>query len=166
MLKYILLIFEFIYIKRGKLLYCLALSVLIGISIYYGKLELSKDDINNYISNSINVLGILLGFTASIFAIIITNGNSEIEEAKKEKTKLKLYQSHFSIYDHLVIGCGFLIFLLGFLLILNFLLPIYKNKIEACYLKIFALNVSLIIFSVMQLVSSILEFYFIITKRK
>lgn len=166
MLQYLLLVFEFLYIKRSKLTFGLLISALVGVSVCYGNLGLTNDDLNNYISNSINVLGILLGFTASIFAIIITNGNSEIEEAKKKETKIKLYKTPFTIYDHLVIGCGFLIFLLGFLLILNFLLPIYKNVIEAYYLKIFSINISLIIFSVMQLVSSILEFYFIITKRK
>lgn len=166
MLKYLLLLLEFFYIKRSKLVFSLITSVLIGLSIYYGNLGLCENDISNYISNSINVLGILLGFTSSIFAIIITNGNSEIEEAKKQKTEMKLYKTPFTIYDQLVIGCGFLIFLLGFLLIFNFLLPVYKNIIEAYYLKVFAINVSLIIFTIMQLVSSILEFYFIITKRK
>lgn len=166
MLQYLLLIFEFLYIKRSKLTFSLLVSALVGVSVCYGNLGLTKDDISSYISNSINVLGILLGFTASIFAIIITNGNSEIEEAKKKDTKIKLYKTPFTIYDQLVIGCGFLIFLLGFLLILNFLLPIYKNVIETYYLKIFSINISMIIFSVIQLVSSILEFYFIITKRK
>lgn len=166
MLRYLLLIFEFLYIKRGKLTFGLLVSTFVGVSVCYGNLGLTKDDISNYISNSINVLGILLGFTASIFAIIITNGNLEIEEAKKKETKLKLYNAPFTIYDQLVIGCGFLIILLGFLLTLNFLLPIYKNIIKTCYLKIFSVNISMIIFSVIQLVSSILEFYFIITKRK
>lgn len=166
MLQYLLLIFEFFYIKRSRIIFSVIISALIGVSICYGNLGLTKDDINNYISDSINVLGILLGFTASIYAIIITNGNSEIEAAKKKNTKIKFYKKPFTIYDHLVISCGFLIFLLGVLLILNFLLPIYKNVIGIYYLKVFSLNVSLIIFSVSQLVSSILEFYFIITKRE
>ncbi len=165
MLQYILLVWEFLYVKRTKLIFSLVISALIGISVCYGNLKLTTDDINSYISNSVNVLGILLGFTASIFAIIITNGNSEIEEAKSEETTLKLYKKPFTIYDQLVIGCGFLIFLLGFLLVLNFLLPIYKNVIGACFLKIFALDIGMIIFSIIQLVTSILEFYFIITKR-
>lgn len=166
MLQYLLLIFEFIYIKRSKLIFSLFFSVLVGLSVCYGDLGLTSDDISNYTSNSINVLGILLGFTASIFAIIITNGNSEIDESKKQETKIKLYKKPFTIYDQLVIGCGFLILLYGSLLILNFLMPIYKNVIDSYYLKIFSINISLIIFSVIQLVSSILEFYFIITKRK
>lgn len=166
MLHYLILVLEFLYIKRTKLTFPLLISILVGLSVCYGNLGLTKEDLISYISNSINVLGILLGFTASIFAIIITNGNSEIEEAKKTETKIKLYKKPFTIYDQLVIGCGFLIFIFGFLLILNFLLPIYKNVLETHYLKIFSLNISLIIFSVIQLVSSILEFYFIITKRK
>lgn len=166
MLQYLLLIFEFIYIKRNKLIFSLFFSILVGISVCYCDLGLTSDDISNYTSNSINVLGILLGFTASIFAIIITNGNSEIDESKKQETKVKLYKKPFTIYDQLVIGCGFLILLYGSLLILNFLMPIYKNVIDSYYLKIFSINISLIIFSVIQLVSSILEFYFIITKRK
>lgn len=166
MLQYLLLIFEFIYIKRSKLIFSLLLSFLVGLSVYYCDLGLTSDDISNYTSNSISVLGILLGFTASIFAIIITNGNSEIDESKKQETKVKLYKKPFTIYDQLVIGCGFLILLYGSLLILNFLMPIYKNVIDSYYLKIFSINISLIIFSVIQLVSSILEFYFIITKRK
>lgn len=165
MLQYLLLFWEFIYIKRSKLIFSVLLSAIIGISVSCGNLNLTEEDINTYISNSTNVLGILLGFTASIFAIIITNGNTEIEEAKKKETKIKLYKKPFTIYDQLVIGCGFLIFLFGFLLILNFLMPIYKNVLQAHYLKLFSANIALIIFSVIQLVSSILQFYFIITKR-
>lgn len=166
MLQYLLLIFEFIYIKRNKLTFSTIISASTGLSVCYGNLGLTYNDINNYISNSINVLGILLGFTASIFAIIITSGNSEIEEAKKKETKIKLYKTPFTIYDQMVIGCGFLIILLGFILVLNFLLPIYRNVIEAYYLKVFSINISLMVFSVIQLVSSILEFYFTVTKRK
>lgn len=165
MLKYLLLIFEFIYIKRFKLLIRIIPSILVGLSIVYGNLKLTNDDISAYISNSINVLGILLGFTASIFAIIITNDNENIKETKQKITNIKLYKKPFTLYDQLVISNGFLIFLLGILLVVNFLMPIYKNVFETCYLKLFAINLGLIIFSVIQLVSSILEFYFIITKR-
>jgi hypothetical protein len=165
MTKYLLLIFEFFYIKRGKLIISFLLSLMVGFSIYYGNLGLSNDDISAHISNSINVLGILLGFTASIFAIIITNDNKEINNAKEENTKRKLYKTPFTIYDELVISCGFLVILMGFLLIMNFLLPVYKNIVGENYLKLFSANLSLIIFAVVLLVSSILEFYFIITKR-
>lgn len=165
MLQYLLLIFEFMYIKRGKLIFSILISSFIGISVYCGNLGLTISDISNYSSNSISVLGILLGFSASIFAIIITSGNAKIEEAKKKKTKRKLYKGPFTIYDELIISCGFLVLLLGFLLVLNFILPIYRNVIKTYYLEIFSINISMIIFSVIHLVSSILGFYFIITKR-
>lgn len=165
MFQYLLLIFEYLYIKRIKLLFSLIPSIIIGFSICFGNLRLTIDEISFYTSNSINVLGILLGFTASIFAIIITTNDSSINKAKTKETSIKLYKKPFTVYDQLVVSCAFLILLLGFLLLLNFLLPIYKNILANSYLELFSINISLIIFAIIQLVLSILNFYFIITNQ-
>lgn len=99
MLKYLLLIFEYVYIKRAKLFLRLIPALLVGISIIFCDLKLTTNDITDYISNSINVLGILFGFTASIFAIIITSNTKEFNEAKTEQTEIKLYKKPFTLFD-------------------------------------------------------------------
>jgi len=166
MLKYLLIIFEYIYIKRLKFFLRLIPALLVGFSIIYCDLNLTATDITSYINNSINVLGILFGFTASIFAIIITSDNKVFEEAKSTQTEIKLYKKPFTLFDQIVINTGFLIFFLGILLVINFLIPIYKNLLNSHYLKIFSINISLLIFAVIQLISSILELYFVVTKRE
>lgn len=165
MLKYLLLIIEYIIIKRLKIFLRVIPAILVGICIVFCDLKLTNNDITSYIGNSINVLGILFGFTASIFAIIITSNSKEFSEAKKVETKIKLYKTPFTLFDQIVINTGFLIFLLGILLVFNFLIPIFKNILGANYLTIFAIDISFIIFAVIQLISSILELYFIVTKR-
>lgn len=166
MLKYLLIIFEYLYIKKLKLFFRLIPALLVGYSIVYCDLKLTEDDITTYISNSINVLGILFGFTASIFAIIITSDNKVFDEAKAAETEIKLYKKPFTLFDQIVVNTGFLIFFLGLLLVFNFLIPIYKNIFGSNYVKIFALNICAIIFAMIQLISSILELYFIVTKRE
>lgn len=165
MVKYLLLLYEYLIVQGKGLLIKLVLPALVVISLNRCDLELDVNIINGYISSSINVLGILLGFTGSIFTLILTMNNPAIESAKSHKLPAKLYKTNFSIYDHLVISCGFLIFLLGFLLLINFLLPIYYNLISNIYLLLFSINLGLIMFGIIQLVSSLLGFYFIVTKR-
>lgn len=166
MLKYLLIIFEYIYIKRLKFFLRLVPALLVGVSIKYCDLNLTAIDITSYINNLTNVLGILFGFTASIFAIIITTENKVFEEVKSTQTEMKLYKKPFTLYDQIVINTGFLIFLFGILLVINFLIPIYQNLFNSHYLVIFAINLSILIFAVIQLISSILELYFIVTKRE
>lgn len=165
MIKYLLLLYEYLIVQGKGLAIKLVLPILVILSINRFDLGLDVTVINSYISSSINVLGILLGFTGSIFTLILTMNNPAIESSKNHKLPAKLYKTNFSIYDHLVISCGFLIFLLGFLLLVNFLLPIYYNLIATKYLLLFSINLGLIMFGIIQLVSSLLGFYFIVTKR-
>lgn len=165
MIKYMLLLWEYLIVQGKGLFLKMILPILVILSINCCSLGLEVNMINNYISSSINVLGILLGFSGSIFTLILTMANPAIESSKKHKLSAKLYKTNFSIYDHLVISCGFLIFLLGFLLLVNFLLPIYYNLIASKYLVLFSINLGLIMFAIIQLVSSLLGFYFIVTKR-
>ncbi|MDO5616450.1 MAG: hypothetical protein Q4G16_09680 [Cruoricaptor ignavus] len=141
MSKYFLLIFEYAFIKRWKIFLRLIPALLVGISILYCDLKLSENDITTYISNSINVLGILFGFTSSIFAIIITSETESFKSAKETVTDRKFYKKPFTIFDQIIINTGFLIFLLGILLVINFLIPIYKNILGIHYLKVFAGNI-------------------------
>ncbi len=58
---------------------------------------------NSLLNNTINLLGILLGFIASIFTVIITIDNENIREAKNNKDVKSIYKNNISIYDELII---------------------------------------------------------------
>jgi hypothetical protein len=119
----------------------------------------------DFYSNVMTVLGILTGFSISIFTVFLTIDNKNIREAKKESIDKKLFGKEFSLYDTLLIGLAYIIIVQAVLLIANFLYPIFidieteKNKL------FFSINIAVSIHIVLLLMRSVLDFYFIITKK-
>ena len=163
--NFFLLVFEFFFIIRKKILLYLCLLVFFYFIVNCLIINVERTDLNSLLSNTINLLGILLGFIASIFTVIITIDNENIREAKNNKDVKSIYKNNISIYDELIISFAFLIILTGILLIFNFLLPLTNFEISV-FRVIFSIDLSLIIFSIIHLISCILNFYFIISKNK
>jgi len=165
-MEYILLFFEFVWIKRLSYLKQIIFCVLIGLSIYYFSNEqvLIKHSFDFH-SNIMTVLGILTGFSISIFTVFLTIDNENIREAKKENFEKKIYGKEISLYDTLLIGLAYAIIVQAILLIANFLYPIFID-IETTKSKLFfAINIAVSIHIILLLMRSVLDFYFIITKK-
>ena len=85
----------------------------------------------NYHSNIINVLGILIGFTISVLAIILSAENENIKTAKATYVKnssdeyKKIYSRNISLYEDVTISLVYIIIFQGILLIANFIYPIF-----------------------------------------
>ncbi|WP_428069925.1 hypothetical protein [Chryseobacterium gambrini] len=161
----LILIFEFLYLKGKLLIINIVFSLLLCSFILYSNIKFDNSLFEKFTSNSINLLGILLGFTASIFTVILTIDNEIIKAAKNKLLEGKFYEKEFTLYDSLVVNFAFIIILQGFLLIINFISPVFV--LEDNKLKIFLLtDITLIILMILLLVNAILEFYFIITKKR
>jgi len=158
-----LLVIEFLFVIRKKILLYLCLLVFFFFMVNYLIVNIERNNLNNLLNNTINLLGILLGFIASIFTVLITIDNENIKEAKQKKNVKSIYKNNISIYDELIISFAILIILTGALLIFNFLLPLTRFEIST-FRVIFSIDLSLIIFSIIHLINCILNFYFILTK--
>ncbi|TZF99679.1 hypothetical protein FW781_07045 (plasmid) [Chryseobacterium panacisoli] len=161
----LILIFEFIYIKWKALLGNTIAAILLCSLVLFSEIKFDVSLFEKLTSNSINLLGILLGFTASIFTVILTIDNDVIKESKRKMLEGRFYNREFTLYDSLVINFAFLIILQGFLLIVNFISPVFNlnNSGLKFFLLVDLISITLMI---LLLVNAILEFYFIITKKE
>jgi hypothetical protein len=119
----------------------------------------------DFYSNLMTVIGILTGFSISIFTVFLTIDNENIREAKKESFGRKLFGKEFSLYDTLLTGLAYIIIIQAILLIANFIFPVFVD-IETEKSKIFfSINIAISIHIILLLMRSVLDFYFIITKK-
>lgn len=167
MMEYLLLIIEFHFIKRWKILKTVCLSIILGLCVYY----LSNDCFYyrhavEYQNNITTVLGILIGFTISVFAILLSVENSSIREAKKKETEIIIYSRHVYLYETLLVELAFVIIIQGFLLISNFVYPIFVDVATKTGKVFFSISISLTTYSILLLLRNVMNFYFILTKKE
>lgn len=163
MINYFVLILEYL-LTRGKGVFPnIGISVIISVFFYITNLDIKL--VIETSKSAVDLLGILLGFTISLFAIILSVNNEIINKAKKEYLKTKFYKENFSLYDRLVANIAFIIFLFSFLLIYNFLFPVIFENILKKYIIFFVLNIGFLIFSILELVNCILNYYLLITSK-
>ncbi len=162
MLSYLILFFEYLKTRGKGVIGNIFVALLFSTFFYY--LNVKTTEAITFSSNAINLLGILLGFTISLFAVILSVENELIKKAKNEKIKSKFYKTEFSLFDCLIINIAFVIILLSILLIFNFLFPLIFIKVFSSYLIYFVIDIGIIIFAILELVNSILNYYFLVTK--
>jgi hypothetical protein len=164
---YFLLVFEFFFIKRFKaFIFNIGIPIIIGILIFHCADNcLYIKNTANFHTNMITVLGILIGFVISIFAVLLTLDNKNIESAKNHKLGFTLFKNEVNLYDSLLVGFAYLILILGLSLISNFIYPIFIS-IESNLGKLFfSINTAITIHAILILMRNILDFYFIVTKK-
>ncbi len=118
--------------------------------------------------NSINIIGILLGFSIAIITIITTGGGKNIENIKLIKTKILIGKKALSLFEVLLINFTYsvvieILIILGCLVMPLMSSFIYFNGIG----KI--ISYSILVFSVLHILlltlRNLTDFYFIVTKR-
>lgn len=165
-MEYLLLFVEFHLVKRKSILWLLLMCLGIGLSVYcFMDNELFLNNINEFNSTIINVLGILIGFTISAFAMFLSIDNENIDKAKNEKLDVKLYSHKISLYDSVFIGLAYVVIMQGFVLIANFIYPLFVDA--GCVLGkiLFSIDISLLSYIILLLLRNVLDFYFILTKK-
>lgn len=166
-MEFLILLFEYIFINRKSFLKQVGACILVGFAIYYFANEQAlTEHVASLHSNIMTTIGILTGFSISIFTVFLTIENSNIEEAKKESVGKKLYNKDISLYDSTLIELAYVIIIQGFLLIVNFLYPTFVDIQQTKNKVFFSIDIALTIYIIILLMKSVLDFYFIITKKK
>lgn len=164
-MEYLLLLFDFFRIKKAAIILHLLIPIFVGISIYYCADDSNYlKNANDFRDNTITVLGILIGFSISIFTVMLTVENDHINKAKKWKL-VENDQNSISLYVSVLVGLAYLIIVQGFLLIFNFIYPVFILVDTIQGKLFFSINISITIHVILLLMRNILDFYFIITRK-
>jgi hypothetical protein len=165
-MEYLLLLVDFFRIKKAAIILHILIPILVGISIYYCADNANYlKNANDFRDNTITVLGILIGFSISTFTVLLTVENDHIQKAKNEKLNKENPKS-ISLYESVLIGLAYLIIIQGFLLIFNFIYPVFILVDSLRGKLFFSINISCTIHVILLLMRNILDFYFIITRRE
>ena len=165
-MEYFLLIVEFHRIKCWKILKPIGISLVLGICVFFfSDIETYKLQADSYIDSIITVLGILIGFSISVFAILLSVENDSIREAKKKATEIKMYNKPIYLYDSLIIELAYVIIVQGLLLIANFVYPLFIDVSTVKGKLFYSIDISLMTYSIILLLRNVLNFYFILTKK-
>ena len=140
--------------------------VIAGVVFYFSDTCLFYKNGLNIQTSILNVGGILLGFTISFFAILISGNSKSMEEAKKYKTKYKISGDDVYLYTTLIMGVGYIILIESVLLIINVLSPIFFKVYSFIGRVLFSISIFLLLHSIIALLEIVKDFYFIVTKRK
>jgi hypothetical protein len=73
--------------------------------------------------HSIDIVGILLGFSIAIITILVTGGGTSIEEIKAFDTGIKINQTKISLYRLLLINYTYIIIIEVLIIVCSLLLP-------------------------------------------
>jgi len=161
-MEYLLLIKEFF--QTRKKIGIIVPLIVGGVVFYFSDTCLFYKNGSNIQTSILNVGGILLGFTISIFAIFISGNMKSIEDAKNYLTKFKLYDKEVSLHTTIIIGLGYIILIEGILLVINVLSPIFFCVYSLTGRILFSISIFLLLHSIIALLEVILGFYFIVTK--
>lgn len=163
-MRLFVLLYEFLCTRGWAYILSLTVCIIIGIMLFY-KTALSIDAINGITSNILNVNGILLGFTISILAIVVTSGNQNIDKAKEHKIGIKIWKEEFSLYDKLVINLSYTIIIQGLILLICFVVPNFIDT-NFCYqLKLVSITVAASVHVVFMIIGITLDLYLIVSKK-
>lgn len=167
-MEYLLLLIEFFYVKGLRaVIWYLTLPIVIGFLIFYkSNNSIYFLNASDFHTNIITVLGILIGFTISTFTMLLTVSNSNIDKAKLELINKKIFSKELSLFDSVLIGLAYVILIQGFLLIANFIYPVFISIDSLRGKMMFSINISLVVHIILILLRNILDFYFILTKNK
>ena len=163
-MRLFVLLYEFLCTRKLSYVLSIASCAVLGVLLFY-KTTLSIDVIKNITSNVLNVNGILLGFTISILAIVVTSGDQNIDKAKNYKIGVKLWKDEFSLYDKLVINLAYTIIIQGLILLTCFVIPNFIDTNYCHQLKLVSITVAASAHVVFMIIGITLDLYLIVSKK-
>ncbi|WP_428329519.1 hypothetical protein [Mucilaginibacter sp.] len=167
-MEYFLVVFEFFVTSRkSSFLWNIIISVVLGIAIYFFSCKDSFVTLaQSVLSSSASVLSLLVGFSISVFTLLNTTSNPNVEAIKQEKTGKLLYNKPVYLFEELMLSLIYIIITESVLLISNLFFPFFFPLTTTFGKIIFCINASILIHVVFINVGTIVNFYFVITKKR
>jgi hypothetical protein len=123
--------------------------------------------IEDFIKESINFLGVLLGFTLAAVTLFVSSDNNQIEKSKQFKTGYYIDSESISLYRLLIINYSYLITVEAILCVSYFIgklfSPFFYNNLGIVLNSIYVIGVCHILFLTIR---SITDLYLTLTSNK
>lgn len=167
-LEFILLIIDYFKtLNRRILLFEWVLPFLITclLLLFNCKFEISTYKV--FKENSLDILGVLLGFSIAIITIITTGSGKNIDNIKTLKTRLTIDNREITLYKLILINFTYSVILEIFVIIGCLLIPLLSNIIQFNNITkhvFYSIFVFLVLHILLLTLRNLTDFYFIITK--
>lgn len=166
-IEYLLLIFDYFKtLSRKNFLFEIFIPIALGIIVicilYFAPHIIST---NEFINNSINIIGVLLGFTLAIITFFVASDNNNIEKTKTYLTQYKIGAKKISLYKLLIINYSYIV-IIETIICLCFLIGglVYPSLPFLLQIIIKGIYISLVIHVFLLTIRSITDLYFILIK--
>lgn len=168
-LEFFILIFDYYKtLNKRVLIYEWILPILFGTFIFILLTNGNSTSATKiFKDNSINLLGILAGFSITIITILTTGQSRNLEEIKKKETNFIINKKKISLFRLLLINFTYSVILESFLIIFCLTYPIIlenSNFTKNQKYVVFSILVTVIIHLLLLTIRNLTDFYLIITK--
>lgn len=167
MKNYILVIYEyFASTERASIIWNTAFPALLGgiVACLLNTTD-NQETAKSVIGSSVSILGILVGFSISMFTLLNTAANPNIDTIKEIKTGKMLYEKPVFLFDLLLVSLIYVILGESLVLILNLLFNFFFDLNRLSGKIVFGIDVFLITHIIFTNISTIINFYFVLSKR-
>lgn len=161
------LLYEFFATRKWTYLLSIAISIAIGVIIFYNIDTLKKPNFASETrSDILNVIGILLGFSISVLAIFIASGNKNIDASKEHSIGVKLWKNKtHSLFDRIVIDLSYVIFWESVVLLICFIIPAFI--IDPCReLRLTCIIIAVLVHIIFVILGITSDLYLIVSKKE
>lgn len=169
MLEYFLFFYEFLKTtEKRSVVPNLIISLIVAVLLFFYSENLCVfSKLDSIQSDILSVVGILLGFSFSVFTIFLTADGTNIAKAKKDFLKgVTLYGEKVSLYKSIIISFTFIIIMEGVLLLYCIIYPLISLVNSFGNRICFAVSIFILALSILMTLRLVLDFYFIITKKE
>lgn len=135
-------------------------------AILFSKLDFEV--YSKFKDSSLDILGVLLGFSIAIITILVTGSGKNLEEIKNTSTEIVINSKKISLYELILINFSYSVIMEILLIVGCLVLPIINKICE------FSSNIKIVLYSIMVFIvlhillltlRNITDFYLIITKK-
>jgi hypothetical protein len=162
-LEFVILIWDYLKtLNVRKVLYEILIPlipIIITIFFFSEKLNIFKEIVNT----SIDIIGILLGFSIATITIFITGNGKNIDEMKSTKTNIIIGEESISLYRLILINFGYSIVIEILFILLYIVTPLFCNI--SSMIVIYSIMVYMIIHVLLVTLRNMTDFYLIMFKK-
>ncbi len=167
-LEFILLFFDYFKtLNKRVVIYEWVFPILFCLLLLFCNCKYDLSAYKMFKDNSINILGVLLGFSIAVITIITTGGGKNLEEIKKIITGFTKGTKNITLYELILINFTYSVILEILIIIGCLLMPLISNLFQINHsikLIIYSMMVFLVVHILLVTMRNLTDFYLIISK--
>lgn len=168
--EFLITIFDYFRTLRKKnFVFEILIPALLGFIIFLLVYNTNgKSSIRNYSDNAVSILGILVGFSITIIALLTTSGSKNVEEIKNIKTDKILHGIPISLYQSLLINFTYSVIVEILLILVHLTYPFILGHFDVGDLMksiFFSIAFATLVHILLLNIRNLTNFYFVLLKK-